>query len=68
MKENIEKPITMVIHEFIEKITDDVNNCNLPLFVVEPILKDVYLEVKLLLQKQYEAEVAEYKRKIKQDL
>lgn len=65
MKEKIEKPITMVIQEFTKTISDDINNCNLPLFVIEPILKDVYLEVKSLLQKQYEVEKVEYENKVK---
>lgn len=66
MKEKIEKPIIMIRQEFIDKISDDINNCNLPLFVIEPILKDVYLEVKSLLQKQYAYEKAEYENKIKE--
>lgn len=66
MKEKIEKPITMLIQEFTNTISNDINNCKLPLFVIEPILKDVYLEVKSLLQRQYEAEAVEYENKIKE--
>ena len=64
MKENIEKPITVVRQEFIDTISNDINNCGLPLFVIEPILRDIYLEVKSLSQKQYEIEKAEYEKKI----
>lgn len=64
MKEKIEKPITMIRQEFIDTISNDINNCGLPLFVIEPILKDIYLEVKSLSQKQYEVEKAEYERKM----
>ena len=64
MNEKIEKPITMIRQEFIDTISDVVNNCGLPLFVVEPILRDIYLEVKSLSQRQYEIEKAEYERKI----
>lgn len=66
MNEKIEKPIMMVRQDFIDKISNDINNCNLPLFVVEPILKDIYLEIKSLLQKQYEVEKAEYEQKLRQ--
>lgn len=69
MKENekiIEKPVIMVRQEFIDTLTNDINNCKLPLFIIEPILKDVYLEVKSLLQKQYEAEKAQYENKVQE--
>lgn len=65
MKENIEKPITVIRQEFIDVISNNINNCNLPLFVIEPILRDIYLEVKSLSQKQYEIEKAEYESKLK---
>lgn len=65
MNEKIEKPITVIRQEFIDAISSDINNCGLPLFVVEPILKDVYLEVKSLSKKQYELEKAEYEEKIR---
>ena len=65
MKKEIEKPITVVRYEFAEKISDTINNCNLPLFIIEPILRDVYLEVKSLSQKQYEMDKEEYENKLK---
>lgn len=64
MKENIEKPIMIMRQDFIDALSNNINNCNLPLFIIEPILKDIYLEVKSLLQKQYEFEKAEYEQKI----
>lgn len=64
MNEKIEKPITMIRQDFIDALTNDINNCNLPLFIVEPILKDIYLEVKSLLQKQCEIERAEYEQRM----
>lgn len=65
-KESIEKSVMLLRQDFIDVLSNDINNCNLPLFVIEPILKDVYLEVKSLLQKQYEIEKAEYEQKMKQ--
>lgn len=65
MKEKIEKPITVVRQEFIETITSVINNSNLPLFIVEPILRDIYLEVKSLSQRQYETDKEEYENKLK---
>lgn len=66
MNERIEKPITIVRQEFIDALTNNINNCNLPLFVIEPILRDIYLEIKSLSQKQYELEKAEYEQKIQE--
>jgi hypothetical protein len=65
MKKEIQKPITIIRQEFIDAISNDINNCNLPLFVIEPILRDVYLEIKTLSQKQYEMDKEEYEGKLK---
>ena len=65
MKEKIEKPITVARQEFIDAISDTINKSGLPLFIIEPILKDVYLEVKSLSQKQYEIDRDEYESKLK---
>ena len=59
MKETIQKPITVIRQEFIEKLVDEVENCQLPLFVIEPILQDLLNMVKVTSQKQYEAEKAQ---------
>lgn len=67
MKENIEKPITVIRQEFIEKLTDDINNCGLPLFIIESILKDIYLEVKTMSQRQYEVDKSQYENMLRAD-
>lgn len=64
MDKKIEKPVTVIRQEFIDTLSSDINNCGLPLFIVEPILRDVYLEVKSLTQKQYEIEKAEYENRL----
>jgi hypothetical protein len=58
----ITKPITVVRQEFIEKIVDEINTCGLPLFVVEPILKDLLNEISTAVKKQYEMEKAQYEQ------
>ena len=60
MNENIEKPMILARQEFINKLVEDINGSGLPMFVVEPILRDVYAEVKTMMQKQYEAELTRY--------
>ncbi len=60
--EQITKPITVVRQEFIEKMVDEINTCGLPLFVVEPILKDLLNEISAAAKRQYETEKAQYEQ------
>lgn len=55
------KPITIVREEFISSLISLVNESGLPPFIMESILKDVYLEVKDASKKQYEFDLANYK-------
>ena len=60
--EQITKPITVVRQEFIENMVNEINTCGLPLFVVEPILKDLFSEVSAAVKRQYETEKAQYEQ------
>jgi hypothetical protein len=60
MDDSLNKPVTVVRAEFISNLTNLINESKLPLFVVEPILKDVYLEVRDASQKQYEHDLMNY--------
>ena len=62
----ITKPLSVIRQEFIEQIVNDVNNCPLPLFVIEPILQDMLNTVKAAAQKQYEVEKAQYEAQLKE--
>lgn len=66
MKDNFEKPITILRQEFIDALINDVNNCKLPLFVIESILQDLLIQVKAMAQKQYELDKANYESQLKQ--
>ena len=46
MNEQVTKPLSMVKQEFVEQIVSDINNCKLPLFVIEYILQDILNTVK----------------------
>ena len=61
----ITKPLSLVRHEFIEQLVNDINNCNLPLFVVEPILQDMLNMVRTAAQKQYEQDKLQYEELLK---
>lgn len=64
MNETITKPMSVLRQEFIEQLINDVNNCGLPLFVVEPILQNMLDVVKSAAQQQYEAEKANYEQRL----
>lgn len=66
MNEAIVKPISVVRQEFIEQLIDDVNNCQLPMFVVEPILEDLLKMVRTAAQEQYKNEKAQYEAQLKE--
>ncbi len=64
MEQNITKPITVARQEFAEKLINEVNECQLPMFVIEPILQDLLDAVKSVARKQYEADKAQYEQQL----
>lgn len=67
MDENFVKPMSVARQEFIEKLVHEINTCQLPLFVIEPILQDMLNVVKATAQKQYETEKMQYEQQLKQN-
>ena len=64
MDKNIVKPITLIRQEFVDTLVEEINNCQLPMFVIEPILHDLQDQVKVAAQKQYEADKAQYEAQL----
>jgi hypothetical protein len=64
MDKNIAKPITLIRQEFVDTLVEEINNCQLPMFVIEPILQDLLDQVKVMVQKQYEADKAQYEAQL----
>ncbi len=62
MKNQIMKPITVARAEFIECLKNVINDSMLPAFIIEPILKDMYLETKAVAQRQYELDKQKYEK------
>ena len=46
------KPITLVHEELVADLTNIINNSKLPAFIIELILKDLYLEIKAMSKRQ----------------
>ena len=66
MDKNIVKPITLIRQEFVDTLVEEINNCQLPMFVIEPILQDLLNQVKDVAQKQYEADKKQYEEQLKE--
>ena len=64
MDKNIVKPITLIRQEFVDTLVEEINNCQLPMFVIEPILQDLLDQVKVAAQKQYEADKVQYEAQL----
>lgn len=59
------KPMSIARTEFISSLTDLINNSMLPPFIIEPILKDMYNDIHMVAQRQYEADVKRYNEELK---
>lgn len=64
MANEIIKPLSVVRAEFISSLTELINNSALPPFIIEPILKDMYSDIRLLSQKQIEADMKKYQEQL----
>ena len=62
MNEKIIKPMSVARQEFIDHLIDDINNCELPLFIIEPILQDILTSVKAAAQQQYQEDKMQYEQ------
>lgn len=60
MGKQIMKPMTVARHEFIKALTDTINNSQLPAFVIEAVLKDVYNDIRIISQRQLEDDMKAY--------
>lgn len=61
------KPIMVSRQEFIENLVALINQSNLPLIVIEPILQGVLSDVNKGIQQQYEKEKADYEEALKKE-
>ena len=66
MDKNIVKPITLIRQEFVDTLVEEINNCQLPMFVIEPILQDLLDQVRTAAQKQYEVDKKQYEEQLKE--
>lgn len=63
----MEKPITMIIDETTRELANVCNNSQLPLYILEPIIKDLYLEVQELNKRNSRQERMIYEQSLVQE-
>lgn len=56
----IQKPISIVREEFISRLIEIINQVHLPAFIIESVLKDLYLESKSMAKRQLEIDKEMY--------
>lgn len=56
----IPKPITIVREEFVGQLAETINKVPLPAFIIESVLKDLYLESKSMAKRQLEMDKEMY--------
>lgn len=61
----MEKSITLQIEELKKTLIDAINNSNLPVAVLDYIVKDIYYEIHLASQKQLAADIQSYEESMK---
>lgn len=60
MGKELTKPMSVARADFIQDLTGLINHSGLPLFVVEPILKDFYRDVSALAKQQADRDREQY--------
>lgn len=60
----MEKPISLRIREFRNNAVNLVNTSGLPLFIIEPILKDVYSAVQIKSEQEYQQDKINYENSL----
>ena len=67
MAKKIARPMSLLKEDFINGVVALINDSEMPLLVVEYILRDVLNEVHLTVMKQADAEKAEYTRRVEDE-
>lgn len=60
----MEKPISLKLRDFKNDAVNLINNSGLPLFIIEPILKDVLVAVQTKMEQEYQLDKATYENSL----
>ena len=64
MNTNTNKPTTLIIDDLKRELITQINNSDLPIFIIEPIIKDIYCEIKEVLRAQTEQDRIVYENSL----
>ena len=64
----MDKPISVVLEELKQDIINSINNTNLPICIIEPIIKDLYNEIAILSKQQLAKDKEEYEKSQKEEI
>lgn len=62
----MEKPISLKLKDFKNDAVNLINTSGLPLFVVEPILKEVLVAVQTKVEQEYQQDKFKYEQSLKE--
>jgi hypothetical protein len=65
-KQTIEMPVSMRINVLKNGLITLINTSNLPPYIVEPIIKDLHMEVHELAEAQAKKEAEEYNKTVEE--
>lgn len=60
MENKKQKPLSLLIEEARENITNAINDTGLNPVLLEPIIKELYNEIRILKEKQYQMDLEQY--------
>ena len=63
----MDKPISIILTEAKQKIAETINNTGLHPMLLEPILKEFYIEIQQAAIQQYKNEKAEYEKSLQDE-
>lgn len=63
----MDKPITMVIEETKNQIVEVANQSNLPIWVLNNIMKDMYEQTDALAKMEHQKSVEEYTKSLEEE-
>lgn len=55
-----QKPLSVARNDLMSAMVDAINNSHLPIMIVEYVVKDLYMDIRAMAQKQYDKEQEEY--------
>lgn len=66
MENKVSKPLSVARRDFMDSMIELVNESGLPPFVLESVVKDIYNEIRILSQRQLEADLKQYNELLSQ--